>query len=54
MSTLTAVSQRTGALVLGLDHFGKVADTSTRGSSAKESYAEVVLALRAKCVGHLQ
>jgi AAA domain len=47
MSTLATVSQRTGALVLGLDHFGKVADTGTRGSSAKEGHADVVLALLA-------
>jgi Bifunctional DNA primase/polymerase, N-terminal/AAA domain len=47
MSTLDGLSQRTGALVLGVDHFGKVTDTGTRGSSAKEGAADVVLALLA-------
>lgn len=37
------LSQCTGAFVLGVDHFGKAADTATRGSSAKKA-AEVVLA----------
>jgi hypothetical protein len=32
---------------LGLDHFGKVVETGTRGSSAKEAAADVVLALLA-------
>src|SRR5262249_27419457 len=45
MSTLTAASKGTGALVLGLDHFGKVTESGTRGSSAKEGNADVVLAL---------
>ena len=47
MSTLTAASKGAGALVLGLDHFGKVTETGTRGSSAKEGNADVVLALLA-------
>ena len=47
MSTLTTASKGTGALVLGLDHFGKVSETGTRGSSAKEGNADVVLALLA-------
>jgi DNA polymerase bacteriophage-type len=45
MNCFTELSRRTGALVLGVDHFGKLAETGTRGSSAKESAADVVLAL---------
>jgi hypothetical protein len=45
MSALSGLSRRTGALVLGLDHFGKVVETGTRGSSNKEGHADVVLAL---------
>lgn len=47
MSVLSGLSQRTGALVVGIDHFGKVTDTGTRGSSAKEGHADTVLALLA-------
>jgi hypothetical protein len=39
------LSRLTGALVLGIDHFGKAVETGTRGSSAKEGRADVVLAL---------
>jgi hypothetical protein len=45
MSRLAALSRTTGALVLGIDHFGKAVETGTRGSSAKEAAADVVLAL---------
>jgi hypothetical protein len=45
MSVLSGLSERTGALVIGIDHFGKVIETGTRGSSAKEGHADVVLAL---------
>jgi hypothetical protein len=45
MSVLSGLSHHTGALVLGIDHFGKIIDTGTRGSSAKEGHADVVLAL---------
>jgi hypothetical protein len=45
MSRLSDLSKKTGALVLGVDHFGKVIETGTRGSSAKEGHADVVLAL---------
>jgi hypothetical protein len=45
MSRLAALSRESGALVLGIDHFGKTAETGTRGSSAKEGGADVVLAL---------
>jgi hypothetical protein len=36
-----------GALVVGTDHFGKVLETGTRGSSAKEGAADAVIALLA-------
>jgi hypothetical protein len=45
MHRCAQLSQLTGALVLGVDHFGKAAETGTRGSSAKEGRADVVLAL---------
>ena len=47
MSVLAGLSQMTGALVVGLDHFGKISETGTRGSSAKEGAADIVLALLA-------
>ena len=47
MSALRITSQRTGALVVGIDHFGKVVETGTRGSSAKEGAADTVIALLA-------
>jgi hypothetical protein len=47
MNKLAALARDTGALVLGVDHFGKTAETGTRGSSAKEGAADVVLA----CLG---
>jgi hypothetical protein len=45
MSVLSGLSQQTGALVIGVDHFGKVVEVGTRGSSNKEGHADVVLAL---------
>jgi hypothetical protein len=45
MSTLAELSKATGTFVLGVDHFGKAVETGTRGSSAKEGAADVVLAL---------
>jgi hypothetical protein len=45
IARLNRLSQATGALVLGVDHFGKAVETGTRGSSAKEGNADVVLAL---------
>jgi hypothetical protein len=47
MSVLRILSQHTGALVVGIDHFGKVVETGTRGSSAKEGAADTVIALLA-------
>jgi RecA-family ATPase len=40
MTGLRDISQRTGALVIGIDHFGKVMESGTRGSSAKEGAAD--------------
>jgi len=45
MSVLSALSARANCFVLGIDHFGKNVETGTRGSSAKESHADLVLAL---------
>ena len=45
MNVLERVARNTGALALGTDHFGKKAETGTRGTSAKEGAADVVLAL---------
>ena len=47
MNALESLSRQTGAFVLGVDHFGKSVETGTRGSSAKEAAADVVLA----CLG---
>jgi hypothetical protein len=47
MTVLAEVARRTGAFVVGVDHFGKVVETGTRGSSAKEGGADTVLALLA-------
>jgi hypothetical protein len=44
MNTLKAIAKATGAFVIGIDHFGKVIDTGTRGSSAKEGAVDTVLA----------
>ena len=45
MRQLAKLAQLTGTFVLGIDHFGKTAETGTRGSSAKEGAADTVLAL---------
>jgi RecA-family ATPase len=47
MNVLNQLSNRTGALVLACDHFGKAVETGTRGTSAKEAAADVVIA----CMG---
>jgi hypothetical protein len=47
MNVATQLSSRTGALVLACDHFGKAVETGTRGTSAKEGAADVVIA----CLG---
>jgi hypothetical protein len=48
MAALGEISRATGAFVLGVDHFGKAVETGTRGTSAKEAAADVVLALLAE------
>jgi hypothetical protein len=45
MRVLSALSTRSGAFVLGVDHFGKAVETGTRGTSSKEGDVDVVLAL---------
>jgi hypothetical protein len=47
MNVLKNLSQAAGCFVLGVDHFGKDMEAGTRGASAKESSADVVLA----CLG---
>jgi hypothetical protein len=47
MSALAEISRATGTFALGVDHFGKAVETGTRGTSAKEAAADVVLALLA-------
>jgi len=44
-STLRAVANHSGAFVLVVDHYGKVAEPGTRGSSAKEGNADTVATL---------
>jgi len=45
MSTLAEASIQTGALFVGVAHFGKNVETGTKGSSGFEDDADVVLAL---------
>lgn len=47
MDAMGELSRATGAFVMGVDHFGKLVETGTRGSSAKEAGADVVLAMLA-------
>jgi AAA domain len=47
MTVLSALSRATGALVLPIDHYGKIDETGIRGSSAKSAAADVILA----CLG---
>ena len=47
MSVLKEVAQQLNCFVLGVDHYGKDVGAGTRGSSAKEAAADVVLA----CLG---
>jgi len=47
MQTMAKVAQALGCFVLGLDHYGKDTNVGTRGSSAKEAAADVILA----CLG---
>lgn len=48
MNRLNDLSRKTGAFVLAVDHFGKAVETGTRGTSAKEAAADMVLALLAE------
>jgi hypothetical protein len=45
MNNMKAVAKRMGCFVIGIDHFGKTVETGTRGTSAKESSADVVIAM---------
>src|SRR6516164_7022002 len=47
MRVFAQVATGCSCVVLGVDHFGKNVETGTRGSSAKEANAELVLA----CLG---
>ncbi len=47
MNVLKAIAETLGCFVLGVDHFGKTIEAGTRGSGAKESAADLVLA----CLG---
>jgi hypothetical protein len=47
MNRLAELSRQTGAFVLAVDHFGKNVDGGTRGTTAKEAAADVVLAFLA-------
>ena len=47
MNVLKVVAQALGCFVLGVDHFGKDMNAGTRGSGAKESASDLVLA----CLG---
>jgi hypothetical protein len=48
MNALKELSARSGALVLGVDHFGKDAEKGARGTSAKEGSVDNELALVGK------
>ena len=48
MAALAEISRVTNTFFLGIDHFGKAVETGTRGTSAKETAADVVLALLAE------
>jgi hypothetical protein len=45
MNVLGEISKLTGTFCIAADHFGKDISTGTRGSSAKEGFADLVLAL---------
>jgi hypothetical protein len=44
---LATLAKRINALVIGVDHFGKIVETGTKGSSNKEGSSDTVLALLA-------
>jgi hypothetical protein len=41
MRQLAKLARLTGTFVLGIDHFGKAAETATRGSNAKEGSCDL-------------
>jgi hypothetical protein len=45
MNTLKTVARRMKCFAFGIDHFGKTVETGTRGTSAKEGSADVVIAM---------
>lgn len=45
LQAFAKIKEATGALVIGLDHYGKDISTGTRGGSAKEDAADFVVAL---------
>ena len=48
MDLLRRLSRSSGALVVAIDHFGKMTDTGVRGSSAKGGAADAILAILAE------
>src|SRR5262249_21520856 len=46
LQAFAKIERVTGALVVGLDHYGKDISTGTRGGSAKEDRAALVISLR--------
>lgn len=44
MNVMHELARKTGALVIGIDHYGKAVDSGVRGSSAKAASADVILA----------
>src|SRR6516225_6743854 len=47
MNRLKQLSRASGGFAMAVDHFGKAVETGTRGTSAKEASADVVLAFLA-------
>jgi hypothetical protein len=45
MQAFRKIEKETGALVLGVDHYGKNVEAGSRGASAKEDAADVIIAL---------
>jgi hypothetical protein len=45
MQALRQIETATGALVIGIDHYGKNAEAGSRGASAKEDASDVIIAL---------
>ena len=48
LKTLRTVSDKTGVLVMAIDHFGKMIEAGTRGSSNKEGSSDTVLSTLAE------